>query len=121
MCLIAILNHIIGDATHVSVDIAKAVAIAVGGIMDADDKGLGGAIDDDALGRLAVLLASSLHIGRTALLIVDLSTSKGVAARFKYIKHCKLVSVCGQATSIGKKGGGGDGTWNQCGKGSTYF
>lgn len=79
MCLIAVLHHVVGDTTHVSVDIAEAVAIAIGGIMNANDEGLRGAVYDDTLRRLAILLASTLHVGRTALLVVDFSTSKSVA------------------------------------------
>lgn len=93
--LVAIFHHVIGDTTHVGVHITKAVSIAVGGIMDADNESLAGAIDDNTLRRLAILLASTLDVGRATLIVIDFSAGEGVArardsARFESV----LVRAC---------------------------
>lgn len=46
--------------------------------MNANNEGLAGAHDDDALGALAVFLAAALEEGSTALVIINLAARKGV-------------------------------------------
>lgn len=81
----AILGHVIGNTTDISVDLSKGGAVAVGGVVDSDDESLSCAVDDDTLGRLAFLLASTLEIGHAALLIVDLTAGEGVSGRSERI------------------------------------
>lgn len=74
-----VLHHVVGQAANVRVALVEGAAVTVLWLMDANDEAGVAPHDNDPLGGLALVLASSLQERHAAVLVVDLAARVGVA------------------------------------------